>query len=731
MNDTEKEQRKLAAIMFTDMVGYSALTQKNEALALQLLDEHRKLSRPVFSKHGGREIKTIGDAFMVEFESTLDAVRCSIEMQKVIAEYNAAQAPERRIEHRIGIHVGDVVFRGNDVYGDGVNIAARIEPLAEPGGICISEDVARQIQNKIELPLMRLGRGELKNIKLPVTIYRVELPWKKRQLPFAQRLEFAFRRRRKKLLTALIPFAVLVALYLILKRTFIPAELVSVAVLPLEITGSSSEDNTWLAEGIGQSIANKLTNLKNVQVTPWATSQRYRDRSVSLKDLAKDLGVQRLIHGTIRVLGERVRASLELIDPFGNQTLWADEFEEKASDIFAVQTKIALGCAAGLKGNLSSEEATIMAKPPAERADAFEFYIKGSMKMQSETEEDDNIALAFFDRAIELDPKLAEARVGRGAVYSARFFYGFGGKEALDAAMENYKIALELDPQSTNARRGLIAQLWQMGLSEEPLKQGAAIRKDELNDVGALSVKADAYWVGGLPNKAVPLYEKILQLDRANQSALYFLILSLNQSLQPQKAIDAGETYFERFGEDPVVHMYVAISHHMLGDLDAARIHYERADTLFGEYSNHDVYLYESDLYRQLGDTAKSISLLINFAHILERTLQAYPSNFRMAGILADCYARLGNYDEAERLLAQALQYSYPAHHFLRSAIVLLRAGRPKIARTIFQDILSNGTDVLLELREIQSMGKKLSEMEKEGFFDKQIELDAKYRALY
>ncbi len=712
-------------------MGYSALTQKNEALALELLNEHRKLSRPVFSKHNGREIKTIGDAFMVEFESTLDAVRCSIEMQKVIAEYNGAQAQERRIEHRIGIHVGDVVFRGNDVFGDGVNIAARIQPLAEPGGICISEDVARQIQNKIELPLTRLGRGELKNIKLPVTIYRVELPWKKRHLPFAERLEFTFRRRRKKLLTALISVAVLVGLFLILKRTFIPAELVSVAVLPLEITGSSSEDNTWLAEGIGQSIANKLTNLKNLQVTPWATSQRYRDRSVSLKDLAKELGVQRLIVGTIRVLGERVQASIQLIDPFGNQQLWADEFEEKASDIFAVQTKIALGCAAGLKGKLSGEEEGLIAKPPAERADAFEFYIKGSMKMQSETEEDDNIALAFFDRAIELDPKLAEARVGRGAVYSARFFYGFGGKEALDAAMENYKIALELDPQSTNARRGLIAQLWQMGLSEECLKQGAAIRKDELNDIGALFVKADAYWYGGLPDNAVSLYEKILQLDRANQGALYFLIINLNLSVQPQKTIDAGEAYFERFGEDPVVHMYVARSHHMLGNLDAARIHYERALVLSGEHGFTTADLDVSDLYRHLGDTVKAISLLTNLSHRLDGMLQTYPSNFRMAGVLADCYVRIDNYDEAEKLMAQAHEYSYPAHHFLSGAIVLSRAGRSKMARTIFQDILSKGTDLLFELKAMRAMGEKLSEVEKEGFFDKQIALDAKYRALY
>jgi len=170
-------RRRLAAIMFTDMVGYSALAQKNEALALELLEEHRGLVRDILPRHYGREIETAGDAFFVEFDSALEAVRCGVEIQKSLHERNQSNSPDRHIILRIGLHLGDVVHSGAHVQGDGVNIAARLEPLAQPGGICISEDVARQIRNKFDLPLIRVGKRQLKNIELPVSIYRVSLPW--------------------------------------------------------------------------------------------------------------------------------------------------------------------------------------------------------------------------------------------------------------------------------------------------------------------------------------------------------------------------------------------------------------------------------------------------------------------------------------------------------------------------------------------------------------------------
>jgi adenylate cyclase len=201
------EQRKLAAIMFTDMVGYSALVQKNEALALKLLEEHRQLLRPLFHKHEGKEIKTIGDAFLVEFTSTLEAIRCAAEIQKILKEYNASPDQSFKIQIRVGLHMGDVVYRESDVFGDGVNIASRIEPLAKPGGICLSQQVYDQVHNKFAGKFIKLGAVDLKNIQAPLNIYRLVLPWEKGAWAFTNQL--AFRVRQKKMRAAVAAALVL------------------------------------------------------------------------------------------------------------------------------------------------------------------------------------------------------------------------------------------------------------------------------------------------------------------------------------------------------------------------------------------------------------------------------------------------------------------------------------------------------------------------------------------
>src|SRR5256885_2857289 len=173
------EQRKLAAIMFTDMVGYSALSQRDEKLAQELLEEHRRLLREIFPRFNGTEIKTIGDAFLVEFGSALEAAQCAIEIQRTLAKRDADATADRQIQVRIGIHIGDVVHRGGDVYGDGVNIASRIEPLADPGGICVSMDVERQIRNAVQTRFEKLAPTELKNISVAMDLFRIVLPWEK------------------------------------------------------------------------------------------------------------------------------------------------------------------------------------------------------------------------------------------------------------------------------------------------------------------------------------------------------------------------------------------------------------------------------------------------------------------------------------------------------------------------------------------------------------------------
>src|SRR4029453_3471740 len=189
----DTEERKLAAIMFTDMVGYSALSQRDEKLAQELLEEHRQLLREIFPRFNGNEIKTVGDAFLVEFNSALEAAQCAIEIQRTLAKRNADIAPDRRIELKIGVHIGDVVHRGGDVYGDGVNIASRIEPVAGPGRICVSMDVERQIRNALEARFEKLAPTELKNISVPMDLFRIVLPWEQKSEITGQKSEISRR----------------------------------------------------------------------------------------------------------------------------------------------------------------------------------------------------------------------------------------------------------------------------------------------------------------------------------------------------------------------------------------------------------------------------------------------------------------------------------------------------------------------------------------------------------
>lgn len=332
------EHRKLATIMFTDMVGYSAMTQKNEALALEILEEQRSLLRAIFPKHGGREIEAVGDGFFVEFASALAGARCAVEIQQALVQRNAAAARERCIQVRIGLHLGDVVVREGRVHGDGVNIAARIEPLAEPGGICLSEDVARQIQNKIELPLRKLGKGGLKNIRLPVDIYRVVLPWEGRHLGVSERVAFTLRQRRpRRMLAAALGVVVLAlgsSLYVWQRPR--PAALTlpdkpSIAVLAFtNLSGDPAQD--YFADGLTEDIITNLSHFRELFVIARNSTFKYKGQAVDVQRVGRELGVRYVLEGSIRRTRDQVRITAQLIDASTGGHAWAGKYDEPMKD---------------------------------------------------------------------------------------------------------------------------------------------------------------------------------------------------------------------------------------------------------------------------------------------------------------------------------------------------------------------------------------------------------------
>jgi adenylate cyclase len=330
------EQRKLAAIMFTDMVGYSALSQRDDKLALELLEEHRQLLREIFPRFNGTEIKTIGDAFLIEFHSALEAAQCATEIQRTLANRNHDVTADRRIELKIGIHIGDVVHRGGDVYGDGVNIASRIEALAGAGGICVSMDVERQIRNALEARFEKLAPTELKNISVPMDLFRIVLPWEKKSEGRGQKSEI----RKPDLVPASRRFALIGGLVLLVllgigwwwttlpRRTVTPRQNASaartekaraipdksIAVLPFENL-SSEKENAYFADGVQDEILTNLAKIAEPKVISRTSVSQYKTGVArNLRKIGEEPAVAHVVEGSVQRAGNKVRVNAQLID---------------------------------------------------------------------------------------------------------------------------------------------------------------------------------------------------------------------------------------------------------------------------------------------------------------------------------------------------------------------------------------------------------------------------------
>src|SRR5437762_2145214 len=361
------EQRKHADIMFTDMVGYSALSQRDDKLALELLEEHRELLREIFPRFHGTEIKTIGDAFLVEFGSALEAAQCAIEIQRTLAKRNHDVTSDRRIEVKIGIHIGDVVHREGDVYGDGVNIASRIEALAGAGGICVSMDVERQIRNALEARFEKFGSAELKNIKLPMDLFRIVLPWET-----GAKAEYGVPRVSKKS-PLLIPVAVIVIAGVLLglwlmqrsggdrqRVSGAPANALpaapaiapdqkSVAVLPF-VNLSDDKGSEYFSDGVSEELLTVLQRIPGLHVAARTSAFSFKGKNATAQEIGQKLGVAHLVEGSVRKAGDSVRIAARLTRADNGEELWSENFTRDLKDVFAVQSELAETIVAQVRG---------------------------------------------------------------------------------------------------------------------------------------------------------------------------------------------------------------------------------------------------------------------------------------------------------------------------------------------------------------------------------------------
>src|SRR3977135_3382711 len=409
------EQRKLAAIMFTDMVGYSALSQRDEKLAQELLEEHRQLLREIFPRFNGTEIKTIGDAFLIEFNSAMEAAQCAIEIQRTLAKRNHDVPADRRIEVRIGIHIGDVMHRGGDVYGDGVNIAWRIESLAAAGGICVSMDVERQIRNALEARFEKLAPPELKNISVPMDLFRIVLPWE-RDTPLKPERQKAFPKSAIPKWTAiLILVAIAVGGFLFWQRgkpkssaagSAIPEK--SIAVMPFENL-SSDKENAYFADGIQDEILTRLSKIADLKVISRTSTQHYKSAPENLPEIGRQLGVANILEGSVQKSGDAVRVNVQLIKAANDSHLWADTYDRKLTDIFSVESEVARAIADQLRAKLTGQEEQVIAAKPTDNVEAYDAYLRGLAYNVKTTYTPANAlgAQKYLREAVRLDPKFA------------------------------------------------------------------------------------------------------------------------------------------------------------------------------------------------------------------------------------------------------------------------------------------------------------------------------------
>lgn len=467
--------------MFTDMVGYSALTQRNEALALDLLEEHRRTVRPILAHHGGQEIKTIGDAFLVEFASALAALACAVELQRALRERNLAAPADRQVSIRIGLHAGDVVHRENDVFGDGVNIAARIEPLAEAGGICVSEDVARQFRSQADFRLQKLGAGELKNISLPVDIYRVVLPWMEPRR--FDRFTFMLGKRsvRRALLLAAGVAVAAAGLWFRARGDDI-GPINRLAVLPLEnLSGDPREE--YFADGMTEELISTLATIRDLGVIARTSVVKFKGARPEIREIGRALNVGSVLEGTVRVDGDMVRINVNLIEVRTQNTVWTEAFTKPLRDVFAIQSSIAASVSEALQVKLLSGEKDLLARPAPATGEAYREYVLGRTQLGKRTGDEIVKAIGSFTRAIERDAAYAPAYAGLAECYTLAGVAGYGDlprEQAIELARSRAARAVALDDQLAEAHAALAYMKfridWDWAGAEVEFKRALALK---------------------------------------------------------------------------------------------------------------------------------------------------------------------------------------------------------------------------------------------------------------
>jgi TolB-like protein len=478
------EDRRLAAIMFTDIVGYTALMGKDEDQAFKVLRKNREIQKAIIKKYRGEWLKEMGDGILACFHTASDAVRCAGEIQHA--------AKKEGIPLRIGIHEGEVVFEGSDVFGEGVNIASRLEELAEAGSIQISGAVYKDIKNKSGITTELVGEQSLKNIDDPVKIYKVTCGQTVSDIP------------SPNITVSNLP------------------DKKSIIVLPFENI-SPDPDQEYFSDGLTEEIITDLSRIHDLLVISRTSAMMFKGSKSSVREIAEKVNVRYVLEGSVRKAGNNLRITAQLIDGINDSHLWAEKYSGTRDDIFDIQEKVSQSIVQALRLKLTSKETKTIAKRPIENIEAYEYYLKGQSAYLSFTEDGLHKARQYYEAALKITGDNGFLYAAIGKIYLEYAHWWIKQEDSLNKAEEYARKALELDPEIAQAYMILACcQLWS-GITKNMvslLKKGYSI---DPNDIFLTHYYGWSYIVVGRTSEALPLADRIIELDPFNPLGEGFL----------------------------------------------------------------------------------------------------------------------------------------------------------------------------------------------------------------
>ena len=475
--------RRLAAILAADVAGYSRLMSADEEGTFERLKAHRReLLDGRIAEHRGRIFKTTGDGLLVEFQSIVDAVRCAVGLQREMAARNQGLPAEERLEFRMGINLGDVIVDGDDIFGDGVNIAARLEALAEAGGLFLSAAAYDQVRDRAEVAFEDMGEQQLKNIPRPVRVYRALLD-----------------KPRSVVAPPTLPLP----------------DKPSIAVLAFtKMTGDVEQE--YFADGISEDIITALSKSKSLFVIARNSSFTYKGRNVAIKDISRELGVRYVLEGSVRKAGSRVRVTAQLIEAITGGHLWAERYDRDLADIFAVQDEITTSVSLAIQPAMERSERERAVRKPPESLDAWESYHRGMWHFAKVTVTENQKARSFFQRSLELDPQFAPAAAALALTYlnEITLFFRPGIREVnLPRALDYAVQAVTIDMAEAAGHAALARALWISGRHAESLAKADLAVSLDPNSAAAHGALGGARLWGGLPHAAIKPLQTAMRLS--------------------------------------------------------------------------------------------------------------------------------------------------------------------------------------------------------------------------